>query len=196
MIAQCLNDLDLRFPGSGLKTLASRVAALQAESVSEREAVLLGEIDELSRAIEAMREDVARKPATEIATMHVPTATDELDAISLHTAAATEAILESCEKIDELAATMDAAMSRALQLLTMRIYEACSFQDITGQRISKIVATLKIIEATVVRARGSLASAREPRVVSVGDPNSLLNGPQLSADAMEQAEIDKLLADF
>lgn len=102
LIVACLNDLDLRFPGSGLNVLAARVAALQAEPVSERESRLLGEIEELSCAIEAMRKEVANKPDTEIATMHVPTATDELDAISLHTAAATDAILESCEKIDVL----------------------------------------------------------------------------------------------
>ena len=195
-IAAYLIDLSKHFPDSGLDVLAKRVAALQIEPASEREARFVGAIEELSCAIKAMREEVASKPDDEIATMHVPAATDELDAILLHTATATEAILDSCEKVDEIAARMDEATSSALQLLTMRIYEACSFQDITGQRISKIVATLKVIEAKVMRLHGSFGPAREPPAVSGHDPANLLNGPQLSAAAMEQAQIDKLLADF
>ena len=76
----------------------------------------------------------------------------------------------------------------------MRIYEAFSFQDITGQRIAKIVATLQAIEAKVGHIRGAFGSSAPVPVLP--DEASLLNGPQLPADAMAQAEIDLLLADF
>ena len=46
-------------------------------------------------------------------------------------------------------ASWKASQPRKLQDATTRIYEACGFQDITGQRITKVVNTLKIIEAKV-----------------------------------------------
>ena len=49
-----------------------------------------------------------------------------------------------------------------LQDATTRIYEACSFQDITGQRITKVVAALKAIEAKVAQIVATFGSrARE-----------------------------------
>ena len=45
-----------------------------------------------------------------------------------------------------------------LQDATTRIYEACSFQDITGQRITKVVTTLKTIEAKVAQIVATFGS--------------------------------------
>ncbi len=45
-----------------------------------------------------------------------------------------------------------------LQDATTRIYEACSFQDITGQRITKVVATLKTIERKVAHIIGTFGT--------------------------------------
>jgi chemotaxis protein CheZ len=85
----------------------------------------------------------------------IPFATDELDAIVDHTAHATNAILESCEMLDEVAATVSGEAAAKLQEAVTRIYEACSFQDITGQRITKVVGTLKVIEEKVAQIIGT-----------------------------------------
>ena len=83
----------------------------------------------------------------------------------------------------------------------MRIYEACSFQDITGQRITKIITTLKSIEAKVAQIIATFGG-RDPNAPPVAvaapvmDEDELLNGPQLPALAMDQSDIDKLLASF
>ena len=79
-----------------------------------------------------------------------------------------------------------------------RIYEACSFQDITGQRITKVVRTLKSIEdriAAIVATFADRAPGTEdaPRAPPQDRP-SLLNGPQLPGNGVDQAEIDRLLA--
>ena len=96
---------------------------------------------------------------------------------------------------------MNGPQADAMQEATMRIYEACSFQDITGQRITKVVSTLKAIEAKVVQIAASFGTRRRTGGVPVpeGAPSTetgLLNGPQLPAAAMDQADIDRLLADF
>ena len=84
----------------------------------------------------------------------------------------------------------------ALQDLTMRIFEACSFQDITGQRISKVVAALKMVEQRIERIVGTYAPGSRPVAAArIEDParDPLLNGPQAPHAAMDQAEIDRLL---
>ena len=101
---------------------------------------------ELAEVIAHARSEIATLAAGDMNGRHIPSATDELDAIVLHTAEATDAILEVCETLDEVADALDGELSARLQSATSRIYEACSFQDIVGQRISKIVATLKMID--------------------------------------------------
>jgi chemotaxis protein CheZ len=191
-IAARLQELASTHPGSGLAELACHVLALG--NSTRREHDLLAEIEELDRSISQMRQEVARLPVDDIARTHIPCATDELDAIVTHTAVATETILESCEVLDTLAETLGEGPSHMVQEMTMRIYEACSFQDITGQRIAKIIATLQAIEAKVGHIRGAFGNpSSQP---ALPDDASLLNGPQLPANAMAQAEIDLLLADF
>jgi chemotaxis protein CheZ len=141
-----------------------------------------------------------------ITASHIPAATDELDAIVAHTAAATNSILECCESLDTLGPTLSGDASATLQDVTTRIYEACSFQDITGQRITKIVATLKSIESKVgniirVFSRDGLGAAggEAPEAAPAEEAPAaatLLNGPQLPSNAMDQSDIDALLAEL
>lgn len=149
--------------------------------------------------ISVAKSEIAALRVDDITDHDIPFATDELDAIVDHTAQATHAILESCEMLDEVAAVVSGNSATKLQAATTRIYEACSFQDITGQRITKIVATLKTIEGKVAQIIGTFgASAHDARHVEhhVASDADLLNGPQLPANAMDQSDIDKLLADF
>ena len=95
-----------------------------------------------------------------------------------------------------------------LMTATTDIYEACTFQDITGQRITKVVTALKHIEDTVdglLNAFGDeIAKYREanpkqvdvPEVASIPSDEDLLEGPQLEGKGNNQAEIDALLASF
>lgn len=191
-IAARLRELSVSHPAAGLAELACHVLALAVPD--RRERALLAEIDQLGQSIALMRRDVATLSAEDIAGTQIPSATDELDAIVTHTAHATDTILECCETIDTLAAAMPSANARALGAMTTRIYEACSFQDITGQRIARIVATLQTIEARVAGLHGPSGrpGASRPAPAATG----LLNGPQLPANAMEQAEVDRLLAAF
>ena len=43
-------------------------------------------------------------------------------------------------------------------MVVTRIYEACSFQDITGQRIGKVVTALKAIEGRVQQVGGGVVA--------------------------------------
>lgn len=165
--------------------------------LSSREAAWLHEISSLGQAVADTRLEIAALKVDDITMSYIPCATDELDAIVAHTAAATESILEVCETLDILGGEMTEDAAGKLQKATMKIYEACSFQDITGQRITKIVGTLKSIERTIARiveTFGVVSPASE--TAECPEETGLLNGPQLPASAMDQSDIDKLLASF
>jgi chemotaxis protein CheZ len=164
------------------------------------ETSLLNEVQALGREISAAKQEIAALRVDDIKDRDIPFATDELDAIVQHTAGATNAILESCEMLDEVAAVVTGDAAARLQDAVTKIYEACSFQDITGQRITKVVTTLKTIEAKValiIKTFGVQGEVIEMRTASGLSPEAaLLNGPQLPSNAMDQSDIDKLLASF
>jgi chemotaxis protein CheZ len=170
-----------------------------SDELTAKESSLLLEVEELGRMIANTKSEIAALRVDDITGHDIPFATDELDAIVEHTAHATEAILGSCELLDEVAATVSGDAAAKLQAAVTKIYEACSFQDITGQRITKVVTTLKTIEGKVAHIVSTFgASSAGSRVVAdhVASDADLLNGPQLPAHAMDQSDIDKLLADF
>lgn len=165
--------------------------------LGQTEVALLAEVAELGRVISSAKEEIAALRMDDISVSHIPSATDELDAIVAHTASATNSILETCETLDQVSSGLAGETATQLQDATTRIYEACGFQDITGQRITKVVATLKVIEAKVGQIMATFG-ARDPgaeKPAPLADVR-LLNGPQLPANAMGQTDIDKLLASF
>ena len=166
--------------------------------ISLRETALLHEIGALGEAVALARQEIAALKVDDLTANYIPGATDELDAIVAHTAAATESILEACETLDAMGAMMEGELARRLQDATTKIYESCSFQDITGQRITKVVSTLKTIELTIGRIVATFGSAPTDtqEIAALPEASSLLNGPQLPASAMDQSDIDRLLASF
>lgn len=170
-------------------------AAAGCCNLSPTERLLLSEVAALAGTIATARAEVAALKMDDIIASHIPLATDELDAIVAHTAAATDAILECCETLDRLGPQLAGGAAVRLQAVTTRIYEACGFQDLTGQRITKVVAALKAIDTKVVSIIAAFGDRHgEPAVPA--SAVTLENGPQLPRNAMDQSDIDKLLASF
>lgn len=125
------------------------VLASMGGDITTNEVVLLAELEALGRTIAQAKAEIAALRVEEIEDQHIPVATDELDAVLEHTAAATNEILDTCEVLERLVPELPAAPAARIGEAVTRIYEACSFQDITGQRIAKVVAALKEIEGRV-----------------------------------------------
>lgn len=164
---------------------------------------LYREIQELAEYIETAKAEIAAIRPQDIGAQHIQVATDELDAIVGHTEEATGAILDAAEKLEALAAGLDAPAAAAVRGAVTRIYEACNFQDITGQRITRVVRALKDIEAKVAAIVGTFAESpgelrrkAAARAASGAKPAeaTLLNGPQLPEAAQSQRDIDAILA--
>ncbi len=164
------------------------------------------EIEALARYIHETKSEIAALRPEEITDTHLPTATDELEAVVGATEKATESIFEAVEKIEELTEGMDTEVSTKVVAAVTEVYEACSFQDITGQRITKVVNALKHIEAKVEalleafgselkQDKGQMPGAAAGPVDQRPD-GDLMNGPQLPEDAKSQDDIDAILASF
>ena len=128
--------------------------------LSAQETSLLAEVEALGRTIACAKAEIAALRVDDITDNHIPFATDELDAIVEHTATATNAILDELRDTGQCGDQPSGEPATKLQDATTRIYEACSFQDITGQRITKVVATLKTIEAKVTQIVATFGSQR------------------------------------
>lgn len=161
---------------------------------------LYDELEALAHYIDAAKREIASIRPDDIADTFIPSATDELGAIVDATADATGTILDCCEKIETIATDVGGDASGQLTDCVTQMYEACNFQDITGQRITKVVNALKHIDGKIQAlltafgrqgAAPAKAAAAEPK----GDA-ALLNGPQMPGMAIDQAEIDRLLASF
>jgi len=133
-------------------------------------------------------------------------ATDELDAVVQDTENATETILAAAETIDAAAGALitqlDGDQRESIMEIhrqAIRIFEACNFQDISGQRISKVVSLMRFIELRVTSMVDIWGGPEEVETVDEEKPKTdddLLNGPALSTDTgvVSQDDIDSLFA--
>jgi len=134
-------------------------------------------------------------------------ASEELSAVVSHTEKATTVIMHSAEELEEIIHELKASLPEGYQFdrvndmadLIIRIYESCNFQDLTGQRITKVVRALSFIEQRV-EAMMNLWNKREfeamplPPTVTKMDGDLELHGPveQGMGGNFSQDDIDAL----
>ena len=124
---------------------------------------------------------------------------NELLAVTSGTEQATQKILAAAEQIDQLANNLSASLkgrieqgpAQDIRELVLRIFEACNFQDLIGQRVSKVMTTLKFVEEHIssVLEEIKTMSARPQ-----GTAMQYLHGPRLEHDAgpASQTDIDAI----
>jgi len=119
---------------------------------------------------------------------------------------ATQKILASAEVIDDCARALVSALSddyhhglaEDVQDHVVRIYEACNFQDLAGQRIGKVISMLAMIEEQLLAMIERNSGTSEQSVEAGKRPSGteLINGPRLDgADGhATQHDIDVMFA--
>ena len=132
----------------------------------------------------------------------------ELGAVVGGTEEATQQILEATEAIDNAATALSKVtspdqqklLSEEIQERVVSIFEACNFQDLTGQRIKKVMTTMKFIETHItvmmdIWGGVDAIKAHAPPIVDTREGDAkLLNGPKLEGDVghASQDDIDAL----
>lgn len=210
-LAHLENNLHLRIREASDKA----AKALSAEEISAivREVVgtltgdvtasdlkFYAELEELATYIRHAKQEIAAIKPKDITVSHIPHATDELDAVVGATEDATNKIMDVCDTVSAIAENCTPEMKDQLIACTTRIFEACNFQDITGQRITKVVQTLKFIDTKVEALLKALGEEIQRDATAphgeTDEEKALLNGPQLPHKAIDQDEIDRLMSEF
>lgn len=167
--------------------------------------VLKAELLGLFQYIQRVKEEIAAisHPADE--EHHFDNMAEQLTAITKATEKATNQIMESVEESNEAVESLRKLVKsdkKALKLLEkieangQDIFEACSFQDITGQRVGKITKSLTYVEKRVNAIVSIWGEEALDQVVVEAiektEDEKLLNGPQLEGKGLSQSEIDAL----
>jgi chemotaxis protein CheZ len=172
------------------------VDAMQA-CFSSLDASVYSEFRYIATYISRTRQEISALRPNAITAERIPSAGAELRAIVHHTETATHQIMGAAEAIMTADPTDHDKFRALVDEKVLDIFQACSFQDITGQRVQKIVETLEHIEARVTRfaqVMGVQDAALEEDERAVRKKALLLNGPALGGPEVRQDEIDGMFS--
>ncbi|GJE03230.1 hypothetical protein [Methylobacterium isbiliense] len=190
-----LSEFARRQRGDDTERLLGAIAKLETTLTAERP---VPEIDrmrvdlvEMVRAISRTKSEIAAIQAPDQDQSRLEAASEALDAIVRTTERATSDILQAAEEVQEVAWTLreggaDPRVCDTLDHNATQIYTACSFQDLTAQRTSRIVHTLRYLEqrlTAMIEIWG--ADAAEPA------PSP---GPVLPTPDLAQSDVDAMIA--
>ncbi|MBP2299419.1 protein phosphatase CheZ [Azospirillum picis] len=175
----------------------------EAVEAGKHVGVLRRELMEMAASIEQARREVAALRPPDGSGDKILSATNELDAIVISTERASFEILNAAERLMELSGKLrgvgaDAAICNEIDTQVNDIFTACSFQDLTGQRTSKVVNALRYIEQRVIAmisiwGEDGLAGIMVAEEQTDTRPDAhLLNGPQLDGHGVSQADVDSM----
>lgn len=130
----------------------------------------------------------------------------QLGAIIETTESATNTILKAAESIEENTAKLReeegpekvGTLCDGISGQATEIMQACAFQDITGQRVSKIISSLEFVEERVngmvdIWGREIIEElSAKAKDTGIDSDEPVLEGPQLTGDGISQEEIDAL----
>jgi chemotaxis protein CheZ len=206
---------------AGTGILPATTDALALRQIAETQAMLetyraqIEQCEKLKVELDLIHDAISRTKR-EIAVLHgksfngeeMAKVNGELGAVVGGTEQATQQILEATEAIDQAATALSKntspdqqkLLSEEIQERVVSIFEACNFQDLTGQRISKVTATMKFIEnhinvmMEIWGGVDAIKSHAPPLVDRREGDARLLNGPKTEGDVghASQDDIDAL----
>ena len=195
------------FEGSDESGSEQKGAAFDAE--------LYGDLGHLARFISGAHKELSDLKPGDLQEEKLPEASDQLDAIVKMTEQATGRIMDSTEQVEALLGGLRERLKTSdidadtlvglestlddISAYMTNIYEACNFQDVTGQRIMKVVEVMREIERQVLRMvvvfglRKTDKKLDDKKRKEIENDAALLNGPQLEGKGMAQDDIDDIL---
>jgi chemotaxis protein CheZ len=208
-------------PRSSAAVATESVEDVTSRDIAEAQALLetyraqIEQCEKLKVELDLIHDAISRTKR-EIAVLHgksfdgeeMARVNGELGAVVGGTEEATQQILEATEAIDNAATALakvsspeqQKLLSEEIQERVVSIFEACNFQDLTGQRIKKVMNTMKFIEHHItvmmdIWGGVDAIKAHTPQIVDTREGDAkLLNGPKLEGDDghASQDDIDAL----
>ncbi len=184
-------------------------AEVQAQLDEAR--LLRTEIIALARSIEDTKSEIAKLRDQRPEGDRLTVMAHEMDAIVGATESATNGILDITEAVTGLVAEIQSQeqdsyirhIADDIQEKLLGVFEHCNFQDLTGQRITKVVNTMKFIEDRIDRmmdiwgrdqflTEGAADAVAQSEDLAAERERRLLNGPQHEGKGISQDQIDAL----
>jgi chemotaxis protein CheZ len=168
-----------------------RIAELSAEVAASVQLMGMSE-DAITARISEVHAQIARLIAIPVSGAR--NSGLELEAVVQATEAAADTIMEAAEAIQTWLDTgsQDPASIAALNDRVATIFQACSFQDLTGQRIRRAIKQLQQVETMLEGLMPGGAVPEGPKLEVVGHAPTVAE-PALAGPDLAQAEIDRLL---
>lgn len=159
------------------------------------------ELELIHSAVERSRSEIAALSADAPGDDRTARASRELSAIVAGTECATQSILQAAEEIDQAAGMLSAALKSThdkglahdIQDRVVQIFEACNFQDLTGQHVAHVVETLTFVEQHIARLLEiwRRIEAMAPSFgEQLGGDGRFLAGPKLAGDRGHASQDD------
>jgi len=174
-----------------------------SSTAGEGDVNLQDELRALLNYIEQSKTELTHIQPRHLSENRIPEASDQLDQVIATTEEAASKIMDSAEEISEIALSLDGEVADRLMAISTHIFETSSFQDITGQRVTKVVATLKYLEeklrvlaSAIGDTDSHLKAEKEAEDIGADSDENLLQGPQSSATGNDQDAIDALFDSF
>lgn len=166
----------------------------------EHEPATVSKLETVAGTVARLKTEIVHLQANHLRHCHIPEAGRELDATVEATETAATQIMESAEAILAADPSDGDAYLETVNAQVMAIFEACAFQDITGQRLAKARENLNSIETRVSRfadavgASDTAVPASEEEATRARRKKDLiLNGPAHDGEGVSQSEVDSLL---
>lgn len=197
---------ELRALRAAMESRAQAPAEPRPDIHSQEVRKLKIELDVIGDAIKQTRSEIVSLQDQGFDSSRVTRVIQEMDAVFSDTSGATDRILKAAEEIDENANALmgllkgghEQGLAQDIQDRVTAIFEACNFHDLTGQRISKVGATLKMVEDHLARMMEIWSVIERFNVDAAQSAanglDNLINGPKLASDSghSTQDDIDKL----
>jgi chemotaxis protein CheZ len=166
------------------------------------------EISSLVQHVDNLRQEIAIvAQGRHVDSSSFQNMSSQLDAIVDSTEQASNIIMEASEKILDVSGQLSSKLSDAeLKNLQDKIsagaietMEACSFQDIVGQRTTKVLGSLKFVEERVESMLRVCGLDQMMKLISLlpeqdeTEHEIEMSGPALAGEGLSQDEIDAML---
>lgn len=158
-----------------------------------------GKLDAMAGKVGRLKAEISHLQANYLRHSQIPEAGSELEATRQATESAATRIMESAEAIMEADPANSETYMETVNASVIAIFEACAFQDITGQRISKVQENLKSIKNRVSRFAEAVGATETEGTLSAEEARRderkrklILNGPARDGEGRSQDEVDAL----
>lgn len=181
--------------------IASQVAQELIRELSNKDSQFLKELKTIVQSIDSAKHEIASIRPKELTEHELPDATNSLDIIIQTSEEACGNILSCAEELMEISEYVPAKLQERLTAISTKLFESSNFDDLNGQRVRKVIKTIRTIEDKLkglldIYGEAYETMAPDEPAQSKTKEEELMNGPQDTGEATSQEEIDKILNGF